>query len=172
MVNIPGADHVAHGQAAALLAINVCTWPNHLEEPIPCKSMHGRNKLMAEAGLTETKMILGWKFDFWHLLISLPKNKFIARMMGISQLLVEGSTTAKELESTIGRLGHLVLVMPGVHHFLGLLCELQQLAPHRRLLHITKTCPNDLLLMLYFLDIAKKGIDVNLVMIRQPAQVY
>jgi hypothetical protein len=65
MVNIPRADHVARGQVAALLAINICTWPNHPEETIPCKSMDTRDKLMAEAGITETKMKLGWEFDFW-----------------------------------------------------------------------------------------------------------
>jgi hypothetical protein len=100
-VNIPGADYIACGQATTLLAIDVCAWPNHLEGPIPHKSMDARDKLMAEAGLTKTKMILGWDFDFWQLLISLPKNNFIAWMTGISQLLVEGSTTTKELESTI-----------------------------------------------------------------------
>ena len=47
-------------------------------------------------------MILGWSFDFWCLQISLPKNKFIAWMTNINKLLVEGLSTAKELESTIG----------------------------------------------------------------------
>jgi hypothetical protein len=65
MVNIPGVDRVTHGQAAALLAIDICAWPNHLEEPIPHKSMDARDKLMAEAGLNMTKMILGLEFDFW-----------------------------------------------------------------------------------------------------------
>jgi hypothetical protein len=102
MIDIPGADHIACGQAATLLAINVCAWPNHLEEPIPCKSMGARDKLMAEAGLTDTKMILGWEFDFWRLLISLPENKFIAWTTGIRQLLLKGLTTANKLESTIG----------------------------------------------------------------------
>jgi hypothetical protein len=89
MVDIPGVDHITRGQAATLLAINVCTQPNHLEEPIPRKSMDTRDKLMAEAGLTKTKMILGWEFNFWQLLISLPENKFIAWTTGISQLLCQ-----------------------------------------------------------------------------------
>ncbi len=40
--------------------------------------MDARDKLKAEVGLSETKMILGWFFDFQRLMISLPKNKFIA----------------------------------------------------------------------------------------------
>ena len=80
--------------------------------------MDAWDKLFAEAGLAEIKMILGWEFDFRHPKISLPKNKFIAWTTHVNQLLVAGLTTAKELKSTIGRLGHLALVVPGVYHFL------------------------------------------------------
>ncbi len=99
-IDIPGAYHVAHGQVATLLVIDICAQPNHLEEPIPRKSMNARDNLMAEAGLTVTKMILCWEFDFWQFLIPLPKNKFIAWRTDISQLLVEGLITAEELKST------------------------------------------------------------------------
>ncbi len=64
--------------------------------------MYARDKLKAEAGLSKTKMILGWLFDFQRLLIFLPENKFIAWTATINKLLVEGLSTAKELESTIG----------------------------------------------------------------------
>ena len=76
-------------------------------------------------------MILGWEFDFQRLEVALPKNKFIAWTTDVSQLLDNRTTTAKALESTIGRLGHLALVVPGVHHFLSRLRELQRMATHR-----------------------------------------
>ncbi len=63
-VDIPGSNNVARGQAAALLAINATAQPNHPDEPIPRESMDTRDKLKAEAGLSKTKMILGWSFDF------------------------------------------------------------------------------------------------------------
>jgi hypothetical protein len=171
-VNIPGSNNVAHGQAAALLAINTTVRTNHPNEPIPCESMGARDKLKAEAGPSETKIILGWSFNFWRLLISLPENKFIAWTMNINKLLIEGLSTAKELELTIGRLGHLALVVPGVHHFLSSLRELQQLATCRRLIRISEDCHKDLLLMLHFLNIAKQDIDMNLVAFRCPTHVY
>jgi hypothetical protein len=59
MVDIPGTNHVAHGQAAALLVIDTTAWPNHPEEPIPRKSMGARDKLIAETGPTKTKIIPG-----------------------------------------------------------------------------------------------------------------
>jgi hypothetical protein len=80
--------------------------------------MDARDKQLAEAGLSETKVIMGWFFDFRKLQISLPKNKFIAWTTNISKLIAEGTTTAKELKLTTGQPGHLALVVPGVHHFL------------------------------------------------------
>jgi hypothetical protein len=92
--------------------------------------------------------------------------------MGVNQLLTTGMTTTQELESTIGCLGHLALIMPGVYHFLSHFRELQQLATHRRSIRISNICRNDLLLMLCFLDIAKKGNDMNLIAFCKPTHVY
>ncbi len=134
--------------------------------------MEARDKLFAEAGLTEIKMILGWEFNFRRLKVSLPENKFIAWTTDVSQLLDDRTTTAKALKSTIGRLGHLTLVVPGVHHFLSRLRELQRMATHGRSIQINEPCQADLRLMLQFLDIAKKGIDMNLIALRKPTHIY
>ncbi len=160
-VNIAGTNNIARSQSAFLLAINTTTWPNHPKEPIPRESMDARDKLFAEAGLTEIKMILGWEFDFRRLKIALPENKFIAWTMDDNQLLAAGMTTTKDLESRIGRLGHLALVVLGIYHFLSHLRELQCLAMHRRATRISNICRNDLLLVFWFLDIAKK-VEVGL----------
>ncbi len=106
--------------------------------------MDARDKLFAEAGLTELKMILGWEFDFQRLKVALSKNKFILWTMDVSQLLDNGTTTAKALEPTIGRLEHLTLVVPSVHYFLSGLRELQRMATHCRLIQINKPCQADL----------------------------
>ena len=126
-VDIPGTDNIARRQSASLLAIDTTARPNHPKEPISRESMDARDKLFVEAGLTEIKMILGWEFDFRHLKISLPENKFIAWTTEVNQLLAAGTTTAKELELRISHLGNLTLVMPGVFHFLSHLHELQHL---------------------------------------------
>ena len=112
MVDIPGTNNITRGQSASLLAINATAWPNHPGKPISRESMDARDKLIAEAGLTEIKTILGWEFDFRLLKILLPKNKFITWTTYINQLLAAGMTTAKELKSMIGCLGHLALVVP------------------------------------------------------------
>ena len=157
-IDISGTNHVACGQATALLTIETTARSNHPNEPIPQESMDARDKLFAEAGLTKLKMILGWEFDFRCLRISLPENKFITWTTDVNHLLAAGTTTAKDLESTIGQLGHLALFVPGAYHFLSRLHKLQQLASHRRSIRISDNCRDDLLLMLRFLDIAKKGL--------------
>ena len=134
--------------------------------------MDARDKLIVEAGLMEIKMILGWEFDFQCLKILLPKNKFIAWMTNVNQLLTTGMTTTKELGSTIGRLGHLALVVLGLYHFLSRLCKLQRLATHCCSIRISDICKNDLLLILCFLSIAKKGINMNIIASRKPTHVY
>jgi hypothetical protein len=60
----------------------------------------------------------------------------------------------------------------GSHHFLSRLCKLQQLATHRCLISIHKMCCEDLLIMLHFLEIAKKGININLIAFHQPTHIY
>jgi hypothetical protein len=60
-INIPGTDHVAHGQATALLAIKAIARPNYPSASAPQESMDTREKLFAEAGLTKINMILGWE---------------------------------------------------------------------------------------------------------------
>ncbi len=91
--------------------------------------MDARDKLFTVAGVTKLKMILDWEFDFRCLRISLPENKLIAWTTDVNHLLAAGTTTAKELESMIGQLGHLTLVVPGIYHFLSHLRELQPHAP-------------------------------------------
>ena len=92
--------------------------------------------------------------------------------MDVNHLLAAGTPTAKELESTIGQLGHLALVVPGIYHILSHLRKLQQLATHCCLIRISSNGRDDLLFMLQFLDIAKKGIDMNLIAFRKPTHVY
>ena len=171
-IDISGTNHVTCGEAAALLAIETTAWLNHPNEPVPQESMDAIDKQFAKAGLTELEMILGWEFVFRHLRISLPENKFIVWTTDINHLLAAGTTTTKELELTVGQLGHLALVVPGVYHFLSRLRELQQLVTHCRLIRISDNCRDNLLLMLRLLDIAKKGINMNLIVFHKPTHVY
>jgi hypothetical protein len=123
--------------------------------------MIARNKLTAEGGLSETKMILGWLFNFRTLIVSLPDHKFIAWMAAIQKKVTSKRTTSKDLETTIRQMGQ-GFVIPWVHHFLSRLCSLHFHSKNLCFITINKTCMKDLELMTGILTKAHKEIGINL----------
>ncbi len=172
-IDIPDTNNLERCEAAALLAIHTTARPNHPSKPIPREEMEVRIKLSTVAGLEEQKVILGWHIDFCRLIISLAHNKFIAWTDSIHDMLSCGTTTAKELESMIGRLGHFGTITPFVYHFLSRLRDLQWKASRRRFpITIPPPCTEDLQLMLQFLHKAFNGIDMNIIALRRPTHIY
>ena len=76
------------------------------------------------------------------------------------------------MEKNIGRLVHMGLVLPFVHHFLSRLRELERRAKNRRQIKVTEIYAEDLKLMLFFLDKANKGVDMNMIVYRKPTHYY
>ncbi len=72
-----------------------------------------------------------------------------------------GKTMAKEVESIIGRLGHLGMTIPFVHHFLSRLRNLQARAKSRQSITINNECRKDLELMINIIKIVQDGISMN-----------
>ena len=93
--------------------------------------MEARKKLESEAPLEEIKVILGWLIDFQWLLIFLPENKFLAWKAAIETMINDGTATAKILETNIGQLGHLGMVIPFVHNYMSRLRDLHSTAKQR-----------------------------------------
>ena len=172
-LDVPGSNNLERLAGAHLLAIATTARPSHDEEPIPREPMEARNKLVAEAKPEEIKLILGWMMDFRSLVISLPDNKHTAWSNSIQELLVAGKAKAKELETLIGRLGHLGMVLPFVYHFLSRLREWHHKSKNKRYPTIMPSeCQLDLGLMITFLDKAHAGIDMNLLSFRRPTHIY
>ena len=171
-IDVAGSNNAMRLERAILLAIHVAARPRHESEPIPREEMAALAKLIAEAKLEERKTILGWNFDFRRLTISLPENKFEAWSRAIQDIIEEETVSAKELEKNIGRLVHLSLVLPFVHHFLSRLRELHRRANNRRKIKVTEIYKVDLELMLFFLKKAHQGVDMNLIAYRKPTHVF
>ena len=132
-------------ERAILLAIHVAARQKHPSEPIPGEEMAALAKLLAEAGAEEIKTILGWVFDFRRLLLSLPENKFVAWTSDIRSIIEQRTVKPKELESSIGRLVHLSLVIPHVHHFLSRLRGLLKWAQNCSKINVNATSLEDIL---------------------------
>ncbi len=77
-INLPRTRNADRLKAAIPLAYEVAAWPNDIKEPIPWEPMVAQEKLKAEGGLEEMKIILGWHFNFCMLTVTLPKQKHIA----------------------------------------------------------------------------------------------
>ena len=134
--------------------------------------MEARNKLHAEAGLEEQKTVLGWLIDTRHLLVRLPKNKFIAWSNIIGEMMQKGTTTAKKLESITRRLVHLGTAALLVYHFLSRIRDLLVGAKRRRTIRISGECLKDFDLMLHMIKIAHDGVSMNSIVYRRLTHVY
>ncbi len=171
-VVINGTDKALQCKRATLLAIDTCARPKHPHKPIPCKDMEAQNKLQVEEGLEEQKTVLGWFLDTRRLLVQLPKNKFVAWANLIKLVIQRGTTMTKEVKSIIGRLGHLGMAIPFVHHFLSRLRDLQKRAKSRRSIKINDKCRKDLELIIQIIKIAHDGISMNTIVYRKLTHIY
>ncbi len=81
-------------------------------------------------------------------------------------------TTKKQLESTIGKLGHVGYVIPWVYHFMSQLQSLLSCSGKHRQIKIDDKCIRDLNLIQEVLDKTKNGVDMNLLTFRSPDSIY
>jgi hypothetical protein len=155
-VDLPDTDITDRMECAPLLAIHTAARPANHHEPIPRDEIAAKAKLSTEGALEEQKIILGWYFDLRKLTIALPENKLIAWTKLINSMLLIGKTTLNELEQLIGRLSHLGVAVPFVHHFLSRLQDLHHSSKNWRGVPLLDKCKKDLKLMLHFLEIGEK----------------
>ena len=158
--------------AAVPLAIHLMGRPLLPNEPITRSDLMCLRKLLAEGRLEEIKNTLGWDIDTRNFCVRLPSHKFKAWSLSITTILQSGSTTFNQLETLIGRLTHVSTVMPHILHFMGRLRTLCYSASKRRKVCIKLIHKEDLSLCLRFLTKAHQGIDINLIVFREPTHAY
>lgn len=67
---------------------------------------------------------------------------------------------------------HLSVIVPSLHHFLSRIRDLQIRAKARRKIKIDLRCLDNLRLMIFFLDKAHRGINMNIVFYLLPSSCY
>ena len=134
--------------------------------------MSAQARLLSKAGAEEIKIVLGWILNFRTITISLPKNKYVYWKVSILEILEAGNTSFKEPEKMIGRLVHLGIVLPSIHHVMSRLRELLRKSANRERVNLNTDVIEDLKKMLFFLEEAHIEIDMNLLVYRKPAKVY
>jgi hypothetical protein len=131
-VDLPGSDNVLRAKRAVLLAIQTLAIPIADVEPIPRETLAAIAKLIAEAGMEETKIMLGWLLNLRTLEISIPDNKAITWSQEIAEMLEEGKMKAKRLDRNIGRFVNIGMILLYVHHFLAQMRTLLKKAKKRQ----------------------------------------
>ena len=116
-------------------------------------------------------MILGLSFDFRRVLVLLPFNKYTSWSKDIGDMIKKKETCFSDLDTAIGRLRNMGLIVCPMFHILSRLRELKERAKNRRLIKISGKSLKDLQLMLSFLELARDGIDLNLLAFRKPTHV-
>jgi hypothetical protein len=158
--------------ASAPLAIHIAMRPNAgAAEPIDRRESLSESKLEAEGTPAEVQIVLGWELDTRRLICSLPEDKYIAWCQEISDVLSSESKSVSKvlLESIIGRLTHASWVVPLSRHFLSKLrFKLNLFRFRNQTLRLSKEELEDLSLWLRFLSMARKGISMNGLTIRNP----
>jgi hypothetical protein len=134
--------------------------------------MDARAKLKAKTGLTETKVILGWLWNFWTMTIALPENKFIDYSPEISDMIKQGWTSKAELETNIGRWVHLGQILPFIHHFLSRLRFLLWHLEKRRQQNLNQQCIADLKFLQLALKRCRDGVNMNTIAYYCPTHAY
>ena len=134
--------------------------------------MAARAKLLAESGAEEIKIIMGWILNFRTLTIALPENKYVAWKVAILEILEAENTSIKKLEQMIGRLVNLGIVLPSIHHFMRRLREFLIKSANRRRVNLNANVIEDLKLMLFILEEAHIGVNINLLVYRKPTKAY
>jgi hypothetical protein len=85
----------------------------------------------------------------------------------------DGTSTVKILKTNIGRLVHLGLKIPLIHHFMSQLCaDLNTRAKKRQNVKIKGKYRKDLTMMLGFFKMANNGISLNSIAFIKPTHVY
>ena len=143
-----------------------------MNEPITREVMAARAKLIAEAGADEVKTILDWICNFRTLSIALPENKFVAWRKAILDVLEAGCTSFKELERIIGRLIHLGIPLPPIHNFMSRIRGFLRRAKNRRIIKLNAMVIKYIKLMLFLLEEAVGGVDMNILVYRKPTKIY
>ena len=116
-VSLDSEENDPEAAAAVPLAIHILGRPLISDEPIAQTDLMCLRKLMAEGRLVEIKNTLGWDIDTRNFCLCLPTHKFKAWHKSIDTILQAGSTSHSHLDTLIGRLTHVSVVMPYILHF-------------------------------------------------------
>ncbi|GKZ00037.1 hypothetical protein MPSEU_000957100 [Mayamaea pseudoterrestris] len=168
-------DAILRGAHAVPLMLDLMGRPLRGDEPLPRNALIAVSKLIAEGGLIEIQVVLGWEIDTRKLLISLPADKYRIYSEDIQELLDRQGylVTAATLDTLFGRLVHVSVVVLEMRPRLGRIHSAKTRAEaadgkYNKRTRLTRAERHDLEHCLRLLATARAGVDINLLVPRVP----
>ena len=165
-------ENVDRCSLAALLAMELTSRPNSKNEPLPREEMLALDKAHAEATPAEIAIVLGWLINTRKLLMSLTDEKFENWTTEIQNMLDKANgnyrINLEDLARLLGRLQHTTFVLQEGCHFLNRIRTAKMRAEANKSTRLNKETRRDLELWKAFLAKAHRGIDINLLVAREP----
>ena len=172
-VGVDTGNNATKLRAGPCTAMHAIAQQGNEEMSIPRQDFIAMDKNEAEGAPEEIKIILGWVIDSRRLLIQLPAHKHAAWTSQLQSFTQRKSTNSKDIESLLGRLEQVALILPMFGHFLNNIRHTQIKAAAARRPHlINKRTRDDLILAQSFLDHAVRGVNLNLMTFREPTHFY
>jgi hypothetical protein len=130
-------------------------------------------KNVAEGAPEEEKICLGWTFNTRRLTVALPSHKYEAWDNQVKNIISAKSIKFKLLESILGRLENVAIIVVMFGHFLNNIRSLQIKAmatQHNQ--KLSKNAIREFELSRKFLARAHRGVSMNNIVFRKPTRIY
>jgi hypothetical protein len=139
---------------------------------IPRDDMVALDKCEAEGAASEECICLGWSLNTRSLLVSLPSHKVKAWISQVETFIKNKTTSYKDLQSVLGRLENVTILVRMGAHFLNNIRALEiRASASKHTVKINGSARADFVLWKKIIQIASEGISMNLLTFRSPDQV-
>jgi hypothetical protein len=116
---------------------------------------------------------LGWQLNTRALLVSLPIHKFQAWDNQVTAIITAKTVAFKELESILGRLENVAIIIKMFGHFLNNIRNMQiKASKHQHNQKLSKNAIAEFQLSRKFLALAHEGVSMNKIVFRTPTRIY
>ena len=171
-ITVDSKDNLARLMAAPCTVIHAVAHSAEVTH-IKRQDLISDEKNEAEGAPEEIKICLGWQINTRKLLVSLPSHKYHAWNSQIETVIQSKTVKYKTLESILGRLENVAIIIKMFGHFLNNIRSIQikgSRSKHNQ--KLTKNAIAELQLSQSFLKRAHEGVNMNLLTFREPTRIY
>ena len=172
-IGVDVKDHLQRIIAAPCTVMHSVAHNSSTSTSIPRHDLIAEDKNEAEGAPEELKIVLGWQINSRALTVHLPEHKFKAWSSQLDSFSSRKSSNLKDIQSVLGRLENIAIMIPMMAHFLNNLrqMEIKGTITNRNQI-LTKRVMDDCELAKKFIQRAYDGLSMNSITFRAPNKTY